>query len=241
MSICICPVWAADTSKENLTVGTSYEEPSKIYFVEDILNLDLSDEELNDIYKIYKDRIEGVPLMYQTDYPHIPFSHGTVATSGCGISCAAMVISYLTDTDVTPGLLGETFNLPGKSNMERMEAALDHYDISYTVSFSWNEAYEALSNNQVVISLQNPGIFTDYGHFILLTGINEEGLITVNDPYQPNYYSPAKRANGLANGFSSEQVKENASGYWIFEKKDLPDIKIVGDISMLYTMFNSLG
>ena len=43
-----------------------------------------------------------VPKLYQGNYPHITFSKGgTVAQYGCGFVCTAMVLSYLTNSEVT--------------------------------------------------------------------------------------------------------------------------------------------
>ena len=43
-----------------------------------------------------------VPRYFQTDYPYIKFGNGTIATSGCSITCLAMVATYLTDHEYTP-------------------------------------------------------------------------------------------------------------------------------------------
>lgn len=43
-----------------------------------------------------------VPLYFQTDYPDTRYGHGTVATSGCGITSLAMVATYLTGHDYYP-------------------------------------------------------------------------------------------------------------------------------------------
>ena len=43
-----------------------------------------------------------VPSYFQTDYPYIKFGNGTIATSGCSITCLAMIATYLTDQEYTP-------------------------------------------------------------------------------------------------------------------------------------------
>ena len=37
-----------------------------------------------------------IPLYFQTDYPDTRYGHGTVASSGCGVTSLAMVATYLT-------------------------------------------------------------------------------------------------------------------------------------------------
>lgn len=206
-----------------------------VFTTEDITKGCLSEEEWRLLYDYYLSCVvySDVPLLFQTDYPDIPFSHGTVYTSACGVSCAAMVISYLDNTLVTPGELGLQFNTLGCSNVERMEQALDYFGVQYKVSYDWEDVYSALADEQVVISLQGPGLFTECGHFIVLTGINESGLITVNDPYEPHYTNGWERIQGFENGFTEDQVKANSGVFWIIEKKELPDAKFIGNNEVL--------
>ena len=206
-----------------------------VFTTEDITKGCLSEEEWRLLYDYYLSCVvySDVPLLFQTDYPDIPFSHGTVYTSACGVSCAAMVISYLDNTLVTPGELGLQFNTPGCSNVERMEQALDYFGVQYEVAYDWEDVYSALADEQVVISLQGPGLFTECGHFIVLTGINERGLITVNDPYEPHYTIGWERIQGFENGFTEDQVKAHSGVFWIIEKKELPDAKFIGDNEVL--------
>lgn len=206
-----------------------------VFTTEDITKGCLSEEEWRLLYDYYLSCVvySDVPLLFQTDYPDIPFSHGTVYTSACGVSCAAMVISYLDNTIVTPGELGLQFNTPGCSNVERMEQALDYFGVQCEVSYDWEDVYSALADEQVVISLQGPGLFTECGHFIVLTGINESGLITVNDPYEPHYTNGLERIQGFENGFTEDQVKAHSGVFWIIEKKELPDTKFIGNNEVL--------
>lgn len=41
---------------------------------------------------------------------------------------------------------------------------------------------EALSQGKLVVASMGPGTFTRGGHFIVLTGITDDGKIKVNDP-----------------------------------------------------------
>ena len=65
-----------------------------------------------------KKTIDAVPLYYQTDYPYINFGNGTIATSGCSITCLAMVATYLTDQEYTPPQMAYHFGSFGKNIVE---------------------------------------------------------------------------------------------------------------------------
>ena len=52
----------------------------------------------------------------------------------------------------------------------------------------WGEGpvLEQLAMGHPVLCSMMPGDFTDQGHFIILTGTDEDGLVTVNDPNSRN-------------------------------------------------------
>ena len=56
-------------------------------------------EMADDIAKTWEIRRSGIPLYNQRDYPDVPYSQGSVATSGCGITCLAMVAAHLYERD----------------------------------------------------------------------------------------------------------------------------------------------
>jgi spore germination cell wall hydrolase CwlJ-like protein len=58
---------------------------------------------------------------------------------------------------------------------------------------------------------------------VVLTGITEDGLITVNDPYGPNY-TKWELADGFENGFEEVDVKTGFAGAWIFEEYEEPPV-----------------
>ena len=94
-------------------------------------------------------------------------------------------------------------------------AAAKHFNLPCSVRQSANisDAVDALQNGNFVISSQNAGIFTTGGHFIVLTGIDNEGGITVNDP---------NSANAIGRGyndrkFTSAEIGAAGAQYFIFE------------------------
>lgn len=163
---------------------------------------------------IKKRTFKSIPLYNQMDYPDIPFESGTVANSGCGITCMAMVATYLLDEEHLPDELALEYNAPGISNAERMENAATGLGISYEKVYTWPDTIELLKDGKIIIALMGEqSLFTSTGHFIVLKGISEDGLIFVNDPWGGNY---TRYPNEFENGFEQWQVIKGYRGGWVF-------------------------
>ena len=178
---------------------------------------------MEDLYPALGREVTEVPLFNQKDYPDAPYGiYGSVSTHGCGITCLAMVATYLHDRFYAPDVLAEQFgsyNTEHGSEWRLFEDSAEELGLDLEKrTYSWDEVEAALANGQVVISLQSGGIFTDGGHFIVLTGMNENGRITVNDPYGGNYQN-GNLQYGFANGFTASQVRSNGGPYWIYAPK----------------------
>ena len=165
-----------------------------------------------------------VPLYLQTDYPDTPYSDGSVATSGCSMTSIAMVASYLTGKEYYPDDLARRFNNYDASNLQRMESAATVLDLPYEKVFKWEIVAQALANGKIAIVLVDDRTeFTGSQHFIVLTGITEEGNILVNDPYGPNY-DKWELQEGFENGFPQEMISVGFSGGWLFSEYEPPEI-----------------
>jgi len=164
-----------------------------------------------------------LPLFFQTDYPNDRYGSGTVATSGCGITSLAMVASYMTGHTYYPDELADYFGGHGKNNIERLEYASDMLQLPWHRAENIHEVMGALQEGKLVILLmESSSIFTSSQHFIVLTGITEDGKIFVNDPYAPNYdYWLLK--NGFANGFDEGDLLCGYSGGWIYDVSAMPE------------------
>lgn len=163
-----------------------------------------------------------VPCYYQTDYPNTPYGTGTVATSGCSMTCMAMVVSALTDYTVTPDELAERFRNADGSHIQRMEAIATIYDIKYTKTFALYDAVQALADGKLVVEMvASPSPFSSTQHLILLTGIDSEGKIFVNDPNGKTRSDPVLN-HGLTYGFDRNYLATGFCGAWIFEPMEKP-------------------
>lgn len=158
---------------------------------------------------------DSIPLYFQTDYPDVPYSQGSLATSGCGISCFSMVATYLLDEEYTPDELARFTGSSG-DNASRFEKAAESLGITWEKTWSWNKTVEALQNGYVAIALVNENTpFTEGGHFIVLTGITSDGKILVNDPNEANY---RRMKTQYENGFDQSDITCGFSGAWLFKK-----------------------
>lgn len=162
-----------------------------------------------------------VPLFDQTAYKHVEYGrYGSVSSHGCGVVCVSMIATYKKGDGYTPDVIAEMFG-----NYNTAEGTLwalfpdssKRLDLGFReMTRSEEKVLKALQNGQLVISAQKDSVFSEGGHFILLTGISAEGKIFVNDPYGPNYRQGGKLKDGFKNGFEQEDVF--GKGYfWIYE------------------------
>lgn len=170
-----------------------------------------------------EDGYDQVPLYFQTDYPDYMYGRGTIASNGCGITCLAMVATYLTDHEYLPVELAGYFGGVAENNIARLEKGAEAMQLPIEKMENFHKAMEALREGKVVIALMDSlSLFTDAQHFIVLTGFNEDGLIMVNDPMESNYDKwDLKRA--LREGFTENDICYGFSGAWAFDKSAMPE------------------
>ena len=166
----------------------------------------------------------GIPRYYQGDYANVVLGGDrTVATSGCGFTSAAMVVSYLTGENITPAELVDDWSRAyyiynGGMSWGFPSAAARHYNLGSVTAVGRNSTdavINALRNNQPVMCSQGPGLFTRGGHIIVLSGITSDGKIIVNDPNSNNAIN--KDYNNRP--FDISEINAAAKQYWIFEAK----------------------
>lgn len=132
----------------------------------------------------YKD----VPYRYNDD-PNDSEYYTTIGNSGCGPTCAAIVLSTFLDEEITPvtmcdysiskGHLGA-----GGTSIAFFDDVLNEYNMDYTKKepTASNIISSLEDGNYIIINMGN-GTFTGgAGHYIVLTGIDENGNITIADP-----------------------------------------------------------
>ncbi len=163
-----------------------------------------------------------VPLYYQNDYPDTMFGYGTVASSGCSITCLAMVGTYLTDHEYLPDELAGYFGAHGQNNMARMEYGIRKMQLPCTQAENWHVVMNALEKGKVVIMLVDErSIFTESQHFIVLTGLTEDGKVMVLDCNRDSY-DRWDLKDKFVTGFLESDLWRGFNGAWCFDKKAMP-------------------
>lgn len=163
-----------------------------------------------------------VPLFFQTDYPETMYGSGSVATSGCSITCLAMVATYLTGHEYLPDELADYFGGRAENNIKRMEYGIEKMQLPCRPCENWHVVMKELNRGKVVILLvDEKSIFTDSQHFIVLTGLTEDGKILVNDTNAKNYERWDLK-DKLITGFPESDLWRGFNGAWAFDKSLMP-------------------
>ena len=180
------------------------------------------------------DPYNAVPQYFQTDYPYIKFGNGTMATSGCSITCLAMVASYLTDQEYTPPQMAYHFGHYGKTNIERLDYGISQMQLPYQRTENIQDVLQALRSGKVaILMMDEESFFTTEQHFIVAAGMTGDGKFLINDPMGTHYTeSDVHVRNGYAEGFADYYLTQGFSGGWIFDKAAMPDEPFLFDASM---------
>ena len=133
----------------------------------------------------------AVPYLYQTDpqWASHPYAGGTVEKNGCGPTCLSMVYVALTGRDdLDPAAMADFSGRDGyiSNGMTAWalmsDGAAELGLTSEELPASAGAVREALLAGKPVICSVGPGDFTTTGHFIVLSGMTEDGEVVVHDP-----------------------------------------------------------
>lgn len=166
---------------------------------------------------------DTVPLYFQDDYPDTMYGPGTVKSDGCSVTALAMVASYLTDHEYLPDELAYYFGGTAENNIARLENGCEAMKLPYVKPVNWHKTQEYLQQGYVaIILMESRSAFTDSQHFIVVTGITEDGRYMVNDPFSPNY-ERWDLQSGFQIGFDEYYMWQGYSGAWVFSKELMPE------------------
>ncbi len=136
-----------------------------------------------------------IPLFMQWDkrWGYKDYGGNYVGVAGCGPTCIAMVACGLEqDAAINPYVVSQYAAQQGfytygqGTSWDIMTTGAKHFGLdvsagSVSVDFIMNN----LTSSTPLICSMAPGDFTKTGHFIVLTGITDDGQIIVNDPNSP--------------------------------------------------------
>lgn len=136
----------------------------------------------------------GVPIYIQTDerWGGLPYAGADLATSGCGLTCAAMAWEYLGGREWNPvqmlNAVGNSCVQDGQNYMPGFCEWMTSQDpsLNFSVLYEGRErAISDLESGRLVFGCMEGLLYEggrDYGgHIVLLTGINDVA-VTVHDP-----------------------------------------------------------
>lgn len=204
------------TGVGNATKGLANTIFSPITMIVNSINIIDKKEEPEE--EVTNETITEMPLYDQTDYATTKYGTGTIASSGCGITCLAMVASYYTGEEWTPDECANLVNESGirpKDNVHRMLIAADKVGLNYEQKTT-SDIMPALKEGKTVIALVN-----NSGHFVVLKGLTEDGRVLVNDPYGPWQYAENQTGRNLKineNGYIEQnEINLSAGRIWVFD------------------------
>ena len=132
-----------------------------------------------------------VPLLLQWDkrWGYEKYGDGMIAFTGCAPTCLSMVSLYLTnDTSLDPLYIANRAEAEGYyvegvgSDWSVMTIFAEELGLdSKELPLDKNTVIRCLESGEPIICAMGPGDFTENGHFILLSGV-ENGKIKINDP-----------------------------------------------------------
>ncbi len=135
--------------------------------------------------------MDSVPLFVQWDkrWGYEKYSGNFFAASGCGPTTLSMVVVYLThNRDASPLAVAKYskeagYSVDGSgSSWTLISEGCRHYGVkAKTVALDESRMKAELDAGHLIVVNVGPGDFTDTGHFMVITGYDDEGF-SINDP-----------------------------------------------------------
>lgn len=133
----------------------------------------------------------SVPLFVQWDkrWGYEKYSGNFFAASGCGPTTLSMVVVYLThNREASPIAVAKYskeagYSVDGSgSSWTLISEGCRHYGVkAKTVALDESRMKAELDEGHPIVVNVGPGDFTDTGHFMVITGYDDEGF-SINDP-----------------------------------------------------------
>ena len=135
--------------------------------------------------------MDSVPLFVQWDkrWGYKKYSGNFFAASGCGPTTLSMVVVYLThNREASPIAVAKYskeagYSVDGSgSSWTLISEGCRHYGVkAKTVALDESRMKAELDAGHPIVINVGPGDFTDTGHFMVITGYDDEGF-SINDP-----------------------------------------------------------
>lgn len=183
-----------------------------------VLNYDKESGKSHEIDLTNEIHAGEIPLFIQWDkrWGYEYYGNEMMAVDGCGPTSLAMVLAGLTQDAKWSPLEVARF---AEENGFYVEGSGSSWDLmttgasmlgasSHEVSLDASVIRNELEAGHPIICIMGPGDFTTSGHFIVLTGVNEDGTVRVNDSYS--------RINS-DKSWNLEDIMPQMRNLWVFE------------------------
>lgn len=168
----------------------------------------------------------GFPYFDQADpaWKDKPYGSGTMASSSCGPTSMAMILkSYGIDMDPVKAAEFSVKNGFRTANSGTSWGFFDKIGNNYGISTAQSEtSADNIVNNlrkgYPIITSMKKGDFTNGGHFIVLSGLDNNGNVLVNDP------SGIKGKERSARPWEASNIASQSKQMWIFNKDGMGSI-----------------
>lgn len=195
-TICTKPFLGQVDAMEDAAAGMQYDKILEKYFPEPFKTINIKEDLYVDIDNYPNATYNGEVVFYsQRDYKQKFCGRtdgATISSSGCGVTSMSMILSTFINRSFTPDVVMKEAYSMGEcgagiigTNAAFFKKSAAKYSLGYDKAgkSDANKVIEALRNaNVLVIAHMGPGIFTDNGHYIVLSAVNEQGQVKVLDP-----------------------------------------------------------
>lgn len=166
------------------------KKPETIDFVSNYIYNDSKTDKKISVKDDYK---KGeIPLFLQWDerWGYDKYGSNFIAIDGCGPTSLAMVAVGLTgNTNINPKVVSDFAYNSGYyvegigSKWSLMTDGASNFGLKgKEIPLSKEVIISTLKKGEPIIATMGPGTFTNQGHYIVLTGVDKDGNIIVNDP-----------------------------------------------------------
>ena len=182
----------------------------------------------------------------QNNYSNVPYPssalpNATVKSGGCGVVCASMIVSNLTDHVVDPRAMASYAQrtgarVVGGTDMNRLAKALCvDYPLNFRATNDENALLSHLQSGGMAVANVGgnrsgyTGVFSDGGHYIVVAGRASDGRVIVLDPgLYPGKFNKwgrkgkvAVRGNECLCDMSvlAKDTSNRSPAYWLFERE----------------------
>jgi hypothetical protein len=170
----------------NSTSNTAWDE----YFADETPQAERINQEC---VSLSNDKMVEVPLIKQaaTPWGSMPYGNcggSSYAESACGATSLTMVINYFTGNNFAVNEIGDEvvargWRVCGQGTAWAAMTGIPelHGLTSRDLGFEWSGVEECFRGDGIVIASMSDCQFTNFGHFIVLTGLSND-TVYINDP-----------------------------------------------------------